>query len=105
MTEDTQQAIADDLGVSRKTVGRAIDELPEDVKRGQLTELNTEEKREQVREFVEDNPTGGTVSPVLLGSTDRYSARGSSPGSPAAVRWFAGKTELNSGVVRTDRSQ
>jgi DNA-binding transcriptional MocR family regulator len=44
VTEDTQQAIAEDLGVSRKTVGRATDELPEDVKRGQLTELNTDEK-------------------------------------------------------------
>jgi DNA-binding MarR family transcriptional regulator len=50
VTEDTQQAIADDLGVSQKTVDRAIDKLEESGKLSQVTELNTDEKREQVRE-------------------------------------------------------
>jgi DNA (cytosine-5)-methyltransferase 1 len=56
VAEDTQEAIASDLGVGRPTVTRAIDELPEDVKRVQVNELSTEEKREQVREYVEANP-------------------------------------------------
>ena len=56
-TEDTQQAVADDLGVKQPTVSRAIEELPADVKRIQLNKLSTDEKREQVRGFVEDTPT------------------------------------------------
>ena len=57
MTEDTQQAIADDLGVSPQTVGRSIDELQDSGKQFQVESITTDEKREQVREFVEDNPT------------------------------------------------
>ena len=46
--------MTDDLGVVQQTVSRAIDELPESVKRTQLSKVNTDEKRERVREFVED---------------------------------------------------
>ena len=54
-TEDTQEAIAEDLGVSRSLVTQvANDPAVKDVTRN---ELNTNEKREQVREFVEDTPT------------------------------------------------
>jgi 16S rRNA G966 N2-methylase RsmD/DNA-binding MarR family transcriptional regulator len=56
VAEDTQQAIAEDLGVGRKTVSRAVDDLEESGKLGHLTELSTEEKRAEVREYVEDNP-------------------------------------------------
>jgi len=74
VTEDTQRAIADDLGVSRSLVTQVANDP--DVKDVTRNEVNTDEKREQVREFVEDTPDRQTVSPVLLGSTDRYSARG-----------------------------
>jgi len=57
VTEDTQQAIAEDLGVSPQTVTNALDEIPDDVKKSKLGKLSTDEKREQVREFVEDNPS------------------------------------------------
>ena len=56
MAEDTQEAIASDLGVSKKTVNRAVEELRENGKLCQVTQLNTEEKREQVRAYVEANP-------------------------------------------------
>jgi DNA (cytosine-5)-methyltransferase 1 len=56
--EDTQQAIAEDLGVSEDTVRRAKEDA---VDEGLLNlsgeNLNTDEKREQVREYVEANPT------------------------------------------------
>ena len=69
MTEDTQQAIAEDLGVSRETVRRAVNELERSGKLTQVCELNTDEKREQVREFVEDTPDNpGTRRPVFTGS-------------------------------------
>jgi len=55
VTEDTQQAIAEDLGVSRSLVTQVANDP--DVKDVTRNELNTSEKREQVREFVEDNPT------------------------------------------------
>jgi len=54
VAEDTQQAIASDLGVDPATVSRAIDECGNDL---QVQELSTGEKREQVREYVEANPT------------------------------------------------
>jgi len=48
VTEDTQQTIAEDLGVSRRLVGYAIEELEDsDVNLGKRSELNTDEKREQ----------------------------------------------------------
>jgi 16S rRNA G966 N2-methylase RsmD/DNA-binding MarR family transcriptional regulator len=56
VAEDTQEAIADDLGVARVTVTRAIDSLQENGKLVQVDELTTDEKREQVRTYVEDNP-------------------------------------------------
>jgi hypothetical protein len=46
-----------------------------------------EQKRDAVRSYTEDNPdTPGTrrpVSPVVLGGSERYSARGCAPGSRA----------------------
>jgi N6-adenosine-specific RNA methylase IME4/Trp operon repressor len=56
-TEDTHTEIASDLGVSRETVRRGANELERDGKLAQVCELTTDEKREQVREYVEDNPT------------------------------------------------
>jgi hypothetical protein len=66
--------VTEDLGVVQQTVSRAIDELPESVKRTQLSKVNTDEKREQVREIVEDTPDRDrrTVSPLVLGDTERY---------------------------------
>ena len=55
MTEDTQEAIADDLGVDDNTVHRAIHKSEELVKLSQQGQVTTDEKREQVREFVEDS--------------------------------------------------
>jgi DNA-binding MurR/RpiR family transcriptional regulator len=46
-TEDTQQAIAGDLGVDPATVSRAMDECGKEL---QVQEVNTDEKRERVRE-------------------------------------------------------
>jgi len=57
VTEDTQQTIAEDLGVDDNTVHRAIHKSEELVKLSQQGQVNTDEKREQVREFVEDNST------------------------------------------------
>ncbi|XGI84231.1 DNA methyltransferase [Halorutilales archaeon Cl-col2-1] len=54
--EATEEEIADTLGIHRKTVNRAKHDLQEDGKLGQVTELNTSEKREIVREYIEDNP-------------------------------------------------
>ena len=75
--------VTEDLGVVQQTVSRAIDELPESVKRTQLSKVNTDEKREQVREFIEDTPdkpgTRRPVSPRVLGDTERYSAGGVGP--------------------------
>jgi hypothetical protein len=53
VTEDTQQAISDDLGVSRSLVTQVANDA--DVKDVTRNELNTDEKRERVREFVEDS--------------------------------------------------
>jgi hypothetical protein len=62
--------VAEDLGVVQQTVSRAIDELPESVKRTQLSKVNTAEKREQVREFIEDTPdTPGPSGTVFTGCT------------------------------------
>ena len=55
MTEDTQQAIAGDLGVDPATVTRAVESLQNSGKLVQVNELNTDEKREQVREFVAES--------------------------------------------------
>ena len=55
MTEDTQEAIADDLGVARATVTRAVESLQSSGNLVQVDQLTTDEKREQVREFVEDS--------------------------------------------------
>jgi 16S rRNA G966 N2-methylase RsmD len=54
VAEDTQEAIAEDLGVSQWTVSQALDEI--DVKDIGANKLTTDEKREQVRTYVEDNP-------------------------------------------------
>lgn len=56
VAEDTQEAIAEDLGVSKKTVNRAIEQLRENGKLCQVTQITTDEKRDQVRSYVEDNP-------------------------------------------------
>jgi ParB-like chromosome segregation protein Spo0J len=48
VTEDTQQAISDDLGVSRSLGTQVANDA--DVKDVTRNELNTDEKREQVRE-------------------------------------------------------
>jgi hypothetical protein len=53
VTEDTQQAIAEDLGVSEGLVSEVANDP--DVKDVTRNELNTDEKREQVREFVEES--------------------------------------------------
>jgi hypothetical protein len=92
--------VTEDLGVVQQTVSRARDELPESVKRTQLSKVNTDEKREQVREFVEDTPdkpgTRRPVSPRVLGDSQRYSAgvwalgsrapSGGSPGTQARIQ-------------------
>lgn len=57
VAEDDQAEIAADLGVSAQTVGRAVNELEEGGNRFQVESLSTEEKRDQVREYVEDAPT------------------------------------------------
>jgi len=55
VAEDTQAEIASDLGVSRSLVTQVVnDEGVKDVTRN---ELSTEEKRAEVREYVEDSPT------------------------------------------------
>jgi DNA modification methylase/transcriptional regulator with XRE-family HTH domain len=56
VAEDTQEAIAEDLGVAQKTVSNAESELRENGKLSKPTKLSTDEKREQVRTYVEDNP-------------------------------------------------
>jgi len=53
VTEDTQADIASDLGVDPATVSRAIDECGNEL---QVQELSTDEKRQQVRAYVEDHP-------------------------------------------------
>lgn len=54
--EDDNKDIASDLGVSNQLVGRAIDELRENGN-GFLPEtLSTDEKKELVREYVDENP-------------------------------------------------
>jgi biotin operon repressor len=50
VAEDTQEAIAQDLGVARATVTRAVESLREDGKLVQVNELSTDEKRQQARE-------------------------------------------------------
>ena len=50
VTEDTQQAIADDLGVSEYLVSKAKSELENSGKQFESKSVNTDEKREQVRE-------------------------------------------------------
>ena len=88
--------MTEDLGVVQQTVSRAIDELPESVKRTQLSKVNTDEKREQVREFIEDTPdkpgTRRPVSPRVLGDTERYSAGGVGPRESRPVRRFSPHT-------------
>jgi hypothetical protein len=49
------KAIADDLGVSEGLVSEVANDP--DVKQFTREPINTDEKREQVREYVEDNPT------------------------------------------------
>lgn len=54
--EDTQEAIAEDLGVAQQTVSNAVQGLQE---RGKLTKhstLSTKEKRDLVQSYHEDNP-------------------------------------------------
>jgi hypothetical protein len=63
-------------------VSKAKTELENSGKQFEPKSLPTDEKREQVREIVEDTPpTGGAVSPVVLGCSERYSAGGVRPGS------------------------
>jgi hypothetical protein len=49
--------------------------------------INTDEKREQVREFIEDTPDppgpGARFSPVVPGDSERYSAGGCGPSGVA----------------------
>ncbi|AFH21526.1 DNA adenine methylase [environmental Halophage eHP-3] len=54
VAEDTQEAIAEDLGVSRALVTQVANDP--DVKDVTPNELTTDEKREQVRTYVENNP-------------------------------------------------
>jgi len=54
--EDSDNEIALDIGVSRKTVQRARQELEDDGKFGQLTNFPTEEKKRMVHEYIESNP-------------------------------------------------
>jgi DNA-binding MurR/RpiR family transcriptional regulator len=56
VAEDTQADIAADLGVARSTVAYAADELRESGKLVNVDELSTEEKRAEVRAYVEANP-------------------------------------------------
>ena len=74
VAEDTQEAIASDLGVSQKTVSNAVGELRGSGKLSKPTKINTEEKREQVREYVDANPTASNrevVKQYLLEHPDR----------------------------------
>jgi hypothetical protein len=60
-------------GVSRRLVGYAIEELEDsDVNLGKRSELTTDEKREQVREFIEDTPdTPGPSGTVFFTGCSR----------------------------------
>jgi predicted transcriptional regulator len=54
--EDTQEDIASDLGVAQQTVSNGVQELQQ---RGKLTKhskLTTDDKRDLVRDYCDDNP-------------------------------------------------
>jgi len=53
--EDSEREIAEDLGVSYKTVQRAKQKIP-DGKLGQVSQISTQEKRDLVQSYVESNP-------------------------------------------------
>jgi len=54
VAEDTQEAIAEDLGVSQGLIAQIVDDVG--VKNITPNKLTTDEKREQVRTYVEDKP-------------------------------------------------
>ncbi|XGI84705.1 DNA methyltransferase (plasmid) [Halorutilales archaeon Cl-col2-1] len=54
--ETTEREIADLLGIGKKTVNRAKKDLREAGKLSHLTQLTTSEKKEIVREYIEDHP-------------------------------------------------
>jgi hypothetical protein len=93
VAEDTQADIAADLGVSRRLIGYAIEELGENGKLGTLSELSTEEKRAEVRAYVEANPTASdreVAREVGAAATPGYRCRPRCPprrrGPPVANR-------------------
>lgn len=53
--EDSEREIASDLGVSYKTVQRAKQQIT-DGKLGQVSQLTTDDKRDLVRDYCDDNP-------------------------------------------------
>jgi len=57
VAEDTQADIAADLGIGQSTVDRAVTELRDSGNLTQVGKLSTEERRAEVREYVEANPT------------------------------------------------
>ncbi|MDY6776350.1 MAG: site-specific DNA-methyltransferase, partial [Halobacteria archaeon] len=54
--EATEREVASKLGVGQKTINRAKKELKQNGKLSHLTQLNTSEKREIVRDYIDDNP-------------------------------------------------
>jgi len=54
---ETDTESAEDLGVSRRLIGYAVDELDESGKLRNVTQFTTNEKREQVRAYIEE-PAG-----------------------------------------------
>jgi hypothetical protein len=61
-------------------VSKAKTELENSGKQFEPKSLPTDEKRERVREFIEDTPDRRTVSPRVLGDTERYQRGGVPPG-------------------------
>lgn len=56
LEEDTQRDVALDLGVSQATVANAAKEIPDSVKPIKDNQLNTDEKRDRVQDYLEKNP-------------------------------------------------
>lgn len=53
---EPEREVADLLGVSQMTVNRAKEELLDDGKLKQVSQFSKEEKRQQVREYINENP-------------------------------------------------